>query len=184
MNPLDPAPMRVRQRRVEFTTPWFRLVAKHADDHAAPHYALRTLDYVSVVALTPERELALVRQFRPAVECVTLELPGGHVDAGESPEAAARRELAEECGLHAPQLECLGALLSDTGRIENRLWCFFAPETTRMSGFTPETDVEPVFVPATALRDLLARGEFNHALNLAAVLLAVARHGPTLFALK
>lgn len=173
--------MRIRQRRVEFTTPWFHLVAKHAGDHAAPHYALRTLDYVSVIALTPERRLALVRQFRPAVESVTLELPGGHVDAGESPEAAARRELAEECGLHAPQLECLGVLLSDTGRIENRLWCFFAPETAPVSAFKPEADVEPVFVPAAALPELLARGEFNHALNLAAVLLAVARHGPRLF---
>ncbi|MCX8090175.1 MAG: NUDIX hydrolase [Verrucomicrobiae bacterium] len=176
--------MHIRQRRVEFTTPWFQIVAKNTGDHTAPHYALRTLDYVSVVAFTPQRELALVRQFRPAVECVTLELPGGHVDAGETPEAAARRELAEECGLHAPQLECLGVLLSDTGRIENRLWCFFARETARVDGFRPETDVQPVFVPAAALTGLLLRGEFNHALNLAALLLAVARHGPALFALK
>lgn len=172
------------QRHVEFSTPWFHLVAKQADGQPAPYYALRTLDYVGIVALTTDGRLALVRQYRPAVECVTLELPGGHVDPGESPETAARRELAEECGLHAPHLECLGALFSDTGRIENRLWCFLARDAAPMSNFTPETDVQPVFVPASALPELMSRGEFNHAPNLACVLLAVARHGPALFSFK
>jgi ADP-ribose pyrophosphatase len=126
----------------------------------------------------------LVRQFRPAVERVTLELPGGHVDEGETPEAAARRELAEECGLHASRLESLGVLLSDTGRIENRLWCFLARETMPVSDFTPETGVQTVLVPAASLAELLKRGDFDHSLSLAALLLAVARHGPGLFALK
>ncbi len=165
-------------------TPWFELIAKRTDENPSPFYALRMLDYVSVVALTTQNELALVRQFRPAVERRTLELPGGHVEKDETPEASARRELAEECGLDAPRLELLGTLLSDTGRHDNRLWCFFASGVQPLKGFSPEHGVEPVLVPVTRLRELMMSGEFDHALNLAAITLAIARHGPELFALK
>lgn len=52
----------------------------------------------SVLALTPTREVVLVREFRPGPEEWLLELPGGVVDDGERPEEAARRELLEETG--------------------------------------------------------------------------------------
>ncbi len=62
-----------------FVTDWFTLVEKRFADspHAAPYFALETSDYVSVVALTQNDELVLVRQYRPAVEERTLELPSG-----------------------------------------------------------------------------------------------------------
>lgn len=53
---------------------------------------------VTVLALTAAREVILVRQFRAGPERVLLELPGGAVDPGEEPQAAARRELLEETG--------------------------------------------------------------------------------------
>lgn len=176
--------MQILDRRIALTTPWFNLVAKHTDAGPEPFYALRMLDYVTVLAVNARNELALVRQYRPAVERHTLELPGGHVEANEKPEASARRELAEECGLDAPELELLGTLLSDTGRNENRLWCYFARNVVPLENYSAEPGVELVLVPMARLRELMARGEFDHALNLAAITLAVARHGPELFALK
>ncbi len=112
--------------RVEFSTPWFEIVAKQFENDDAPHYSLRTKDYVSVVALSCEGRLVLVRQFRPAVGRMTLELPSGHVEDGESPEHAARRELLEETGHAAETFQFLGNLSPDTGRLGNRMWCFFA----------------------------------------------------------
>jgi ADP-ribose pyrophosphatase len=58
-------------------------------------------DTAVVVALTAAREVVLVREFRPGPEEWLLELPGGHVDPGEDPAAAAARELYEETGFEA-----------------------------------------------------------------------------------
>lgn len=55
-------------------------------------------DVVAVVALTAEGNVVLARQFRPGPMAVLDELPGGFVDAGETPEQAAARELLEETG--------------------------------------------------------------------------------------
>ncbi|XP_063933165.1 uncharacterized protein LOC135144965 isoform X2 [Zophobas morio] len=48
--------------------------------------------------LQEEERVLLVKQFRPAVDAYTLELPAGLVDEGETKEEAALRELKEECG--------------------------------------------------------------------------------------
>jgi ADP-ribose pyrophosphatase len=173
------------ERKVEFATPWFELVAKRVEGEAAPYYSLRMQDYVSVVAWTEQKELVLVRQYRPAVERYTLELPSGHVERNETPAESARRELAEECGFEAPKLEPLGTLVSDTGRNENRLWCYLAagvkPQPTT---YVPEPGVDRILVPLARLPELLAKGEFDHALHVAALLLVILKHDGNFLGLK
>ena len=63
-----------------------------------------------VVALTSDGRVVLVREFRPGVEEVLLELPGGGIDPGEEPLAAAARELLEETGYRG-ELEGVGSML-------------------------------------------------------------------------
>src|SRR5207302_164850 len=111
-------------------------------NQVSPHYSIGTRDYVSVLAVTRDGTFPLVRQFRPAVEMITLELPGGHVDEGETPEQAARKELREETGFVANELILLGAFSPDTGRLSNRMWCFFGPQVEQNSTakFEPEQD--------------------------------------------
>ena len=109
-------------RQEVYSTKWFRLVAAPQPD-GEPYYMLELPDYVSVVALTPARELVMVRQYRPVVLRHTLELPSGHVERNEGPEEAARRELLEETGFEAGRLDLLGTLVPDVGRLANRMWC-------------------------------------------------------------
>ena len=174
--------MEIINRSVPYATPWFDVVAKEVQANEAPFYSLRMADYVSTVATTAAGELVLVRQFRPAVERVTLELPGGLVDAGEDAATAAARELFEETGFVPEHLDLLGVLAPDTGRLGNSMSCFFAHNVVRRQDATGEPGLTWELVPIPRVRTLVMTGQFDHALNLAALLLAALKF-PSSFSL-
>ena len=67
---------------------------------------------VMIIAVTPEDRLLFVEQYRPAIECMTIEMPAGLVgdvatSSGESAVDAAHRELVEETGYRAGRIEFL-----------------------------------------------------------------------------
>lgn len=160
-----------------FETPWFKVIGKSVGRETALHYSISTLDYVHVFAVTENGMFPVVRQFRPALEAITLELPSGHVEVGETPAQAAKRELREETGFVANELILLGNLSPDTGRLSNRLWCFFAPRVGRSPSddFKPQPDVEPLVYDKPLRNLLLAEPAFSSALNRATILMAAAR---------
>ena len=169
--------MLIRSRKTVFSTPWFQIVAKSLKNSrgAEPYYSLKTSDYVTVVAVTPKKELILVRQYRPAVESFTLELPSGTLGAGESPRITARRELTEETGYEAKKLEYLGKLTPDTGRLCNKLWCYFAQDVKIKPSSKKEPGIQVVKVKQKEFFQMITRSKFDHALNSAVILLAVMK---------
>ncbi len=140
-------------------------------------HSLNLADYVSVIAVDENGRIPLVRQYRPALDGFTIELPGGLLDAGETPEFCAKRELFEETGLTPKsQIKPLPCLLPDTGRLENRLWGFFAEVSeSALPGWRAETGVELILVTRAKLKQMILDGEFNHALHVALVGLALAK---------
>jgi ADP-ribose pyrophosphatase len=163
------------KRDVVFRTPFFEIEARHQEGEAEPYYSLKLPDYVAVVAYDEQGRLVLVRQHRPAVDAVTLELPAGLVDEpGLDPEAIARRELEEETGYIADEMTHLGTLYSDTGRLQNRMWCYRARRLRTSPGWKPEAGVEPALMSAQELDAAIRDGRFKHALHLA--VLELERH--------
>lgn len=169
----------VLREAILFSSPWCDLVAKRVrysgGEAERIFLGVRAADCVSVVAVTSDGRIPLVRQYRPVVEQVTLELPSGHVDPGESPANAARRELREETGCVAAEVELMGRLIADSGRLEYRQWCYFAPKAVRAASgsWRAEPDVEVVFHTPRELREILRRGTLDHAPHVAALSLAV-----------
>ncbi|MDH4177034.1 MAG: NUDIX hydrolase [Thermoleophilia bacterium] len=173
---------------------WEQLDSEPAFDH--PHFRIRrdTLrlpsgrivddylvgvleDYALVVAVTPDRQVVLARQWKQGVGRITLELPGGKVDDGETPTQTAARELREETGYEAPSLELLASLDVDASKAANQGHVFLArdaellhePERHEME--TPDV----VVVPLDGIPELIAAGEIQGAASVAGLLLALDR---------
>jgi ADP-ribose pyrophosphatase len=141
----------ISSRRTVFATDWFSLEERQLSSGGEPYFALKCPDFISIVALTANDELVLVRQYRPAVEEYTLELPSGHVDLGETPLAAAARELTEETGYVGSTIEEMAIIYPSTGRMSNRLFCFFTKAHFLSNVWQPEPGLEPITIPRTEL---------------------------------
>jgi ADP-ribose pyrophosphatase len=170
---------RILDRRLAWESPYLRVIEKDVDlggrRGVETFWSVRTTyGYAAILAVTTDGMIPLVRQFRPAVETMVLELPSGGIDAGETPEAAARRELLEETGCQADELVALGQLHVDSGRLETQQWAYFAPNVRLIDESpTGDEDLELLFVEPSELMRLVLAGEFNHSLHVATVGLAV-----------
>ena len=167
--------MKPLKTEVAYSTPWFDLLAKTMKAGEAPYYSLRLPDYAAIVAVTDDGRVLAVRQYRPALERFTLELPSGIVDAGETPETAAWRELREETGYEAGEMEPLGAMTTDNGRNSNRIWHFLARGLRRVEGHVAEEGIEVRSYLGAELRAAMIEGEFDHSLHIAGLMQAILR---------
>jgi ADP-ribose pyrophosphatase len=159
-----------------FHTPWFQILARRLPSFQQPYYAIHAPDVAVVVALNRRRHLLLVRQFRPAVGMVTLELPAGHVESGETPEQTARKELCEETGYEADEFELLATLSPAAARFTNRVWVFFAANVRLAVPLENprEPGVAAVFHRGS-LRSLITKPGFISSASCAALFAAAAR---------
>ena len=169
---------RIAYRTVNEISPWVSVVEKglRVGGRVEAYHCLQQADYVCVLALGEDGRIPIVRQYRPAVEAVTLELPSGLFMEDEigGHNACAMRELAEEVGLFpvAP-LEMLGKLMPDTGRLENNIFAYFCGRAVSIADWTPEAGVERLLVTKAELAHLVRAGEFSHALHLAVLALGI-----------
>lgn len=167
---------RIRARRVTKVSPWVDLVEREVefapDAPAELYHALAQGDYVAVVALTPSGQIPIVRQYRPAIEGFSWELPAGLVDTGEDPAACAARELLEETGFAARRVHALGAAIPCTARLPNRQHTFFVATGARDAGAVVETGIEVRLVSPAELAGMVLDGSFNSQIHLGSLLQA------------
>ncbi len=134
-------------------------------------------DWCNVLPITRSREVVLVKQFRVGSGEVSLELPGGVVDAGEDPAAAVARELEEETGYRARRLLPLGTYSPNPAHFTNRVHAFVALDCEVVHDGRPDAGEDLVIevVPIARVRELAASGGITHALMLATLHLATLR---------
>jgi ADP-ribose pyrophosphatase len=152
----------VRVRREHHTLP---------DGRPASLDAVRYRNVATVIPLLPGGRVVLLRQYRPIVGQELWEVPAGTLEPGESPEACARRELAEEAGYHAARLEVLGEALADPGLTDERLFLFVARDLSPAPRhLDPDEHIAVTALPLLEAYRMIDRGEILDAGTLVGLL--------------
>lgn len=158
-----------------FETPIFSLHEKTvitAEGPAAhPFYVLNAPEWINVIALTPDDEIILVEQYRIGVDEITLELPGGMVDSGETPVEAAKRELLEETGFSSDEWTESGKVSSNPAIMNNFTHLYVARNCVQSSGqrLDGHEDIDVHTMPMERFLDLVKNGTVHHTIVVAAV---------------
>ncbi|HST53941.1 MAG TPA: NUDIX hydrolase [Pyrinomonadaceae bacterium] len=129
-------------------------------------YVIEAPDWINVIPLTARDEVVLIEQYRHGTQEVSLEIPGGMIDAGESPRDAAARELLEETGYEASEIIFLGRTRPNPAIQNNWIHTFLARGAKRVG--EPQSDgTEHTFVRLASLEQipaLVAEGRITHSL--------------------
>ena len=165
----------MKKREIVFQTEWFDVEQGYYDHikshEGKPYYKINIPDGVMILAMTESEEFVLVRQFRPALNQYTLEVPAGYMDGSESAEEAIVRELYEETGYTCKALHNLGVGRMMLNRTDARVFGFFGTGAVKDPDFVGEEDIESVLVDKDALRDLFLTGEYEQLAGLAMLVL-------------
>jgi 8-oxo-dGTP pyrophosphatase MutT (NUDIX family) len=112
----------------------------------------------------------MVRQYRHGSGEVTLEIPGGLIDAGDTPEKAAVRELLEETGFQAREVLEIGVVNPNPALFNNRCYTFLAKDVKKIREPMPDQteDIEVVLVPLSDISEWIRTGKIDHAIVITA----------------
>jgi len=159
------------------TGPSFRVFSIRTDTTISPRtgkghdfYIIESGDWVNVIPLTADHQVVMVKQYRHGSGEVTLEIPGGLVDPGDTPEKAASRELSEETGYEAEGWVKIGVVNPNPAIFNNRCYTFVAQNAKKVREPMPDQteDIEVVLLPVARIPELIQEGEIDHAMVITA----------------
>ncbi len=135
-------------------------------------FVLENPDWVNVIAVTKDRKVVLIEQFRHGIEQNILEIPGGMIDENEEPETGARRELLEETGYSAEKFIFLGKSHPNPAIQNNLIYHFLAEDCEKLSEveFDEHESVVTKLFDMDEIENLIEDETITHSLVLAAFL--------------
>ncbi len=162
--PFDPFPIRSSERI--YDSPWCGLrrdVVELADGALQEYHVFEISDAVAVVPVLPDGSIVMLWQFRHPHGRSHWEIPAGRIDAGETPERAAERELLEETGYRPGRLERVGGFYPSNGISAHFAHVFIAHDCIQEDA--PQPDAAERFFPrvlaAEDVRQRLVAAEFE-----------------------
>ncbi len=140
-------------------------------------HLLHSPPWAAVIAVTPDRQMVLVEQYRHGLGRTSLELPSGVIEQGEQPMQAAQRELLEETGYQAAGWEFLADLAPEPSRTAHRAHFFIANDARATGCAQPDANeiINVRLVPVDAVLEHVVQGRIDHAAHVGAILLAARR---------
>ena len=169
----SPMPVKVNQRRVVHTGRVFDFTVENvtfANGLTLDLEVIRHPGASAVVALTNDRQVLMLRQYRHAIGDYIWEIPAGTFSGREEPLACARRELIEETGYQAGSWEPMGAVTPLAGYSDERIYLYLARDLTPTEqSLDPDEILEVHCVPLDRVSRMIANGQIEDAKTIAAL---------------
>lgn len=117
---------------------------------------------VCVIPVTNEGEVIMVKQYRYAFEQIMLEIPAGKLEPGEDPFEAVKRELEEESGVVAGNIEYMGEIFTTVAIFDEKIHAYLATDLVFNDSHPDEDEfLEVEKIPLTTLVDMVMNGEIK-----------------------
>jgi 8-oxo-dGTP pyrophosphatase MutT (NUDIX family) len=157
----------------------FRIFTIRSDRKLSPRtgqehdfYVIDCVNWVNVIALTSDRRLVMVEQYRHGSDTVELEIPGGMIDPHDaSPEAAGQRELREETGYEGEKPRLIGRVFPNPAIMSNVCFTVLIGDCRCLHPveWDGAEDLITRLVPISNLPQLVAGGAIRHSLVVVAL---------------
>ena len=130
-------------------------------------YVIEAVNWVHVIALTPQGKLVMIEQYRHGSDTVELELAGGMIDPKDaSPLEAGLRELREETGYEGGRAEMIGKIYANPAIMNNICYTVLVRDCELK--YKPELDqgedVHTTLVDVDQIASLVKHGRIGHSL--------------------
>lgn len=131
------------------------------DGTISDYYLVEQGKAVAMLAITKDNDILLVKQYRPGPNKILLELPGGLINEGETPENAALRELKEETG-YTGKVEFVNFVFDDAYSTMIRA-CVVVKDCEKISSQNLDSTefIEIVKMPITEFREHIKTGQMT-----------------------
>ena len=179
---MPPKPWKTLTSRLVYQNPWTKLredVAEMPDGKTTLYGVIECHDAVGVLPFIDDDRVVMVRQYRYVfAENHRWEMPTGGVKEGEDLQNAARRELIEEVGYDAADLQFLCTYYTSKSIMQETAHLYLGRDLTRAVAVPDETEfLEVGIFPFDQVLEMTLRGEIRDSMTVIAVLHAARIRG-------
>lgn len=149
-----------------------KIIFKNKSGKEKIHHIVQRDTIVSVFPLTDQYEVYLISQYRYTLRKTVLEAVAGHVERKESTITAAKRELKEETGISALQLEEIARIEMSGSVFKSKAHLFLAKGLEiGDNNLDEDEEIEVVKIPLSIAVEKVMTGEINHASSMIGILM-------------
>lgn len=139
-------------------------------DNTHPVWVMDAPTWVNIIPITKEKKVIMIKQYRFGSQEISLEIPGGMVDAGEDAQSAATREMKEETGYDSEEVHTIGKISPNPALMSNHTYSYVAYNVKKTGDQQLDNmeDIEVLEVDLNQIPTLITNGEIDHSLVVSA----------------